>query len=389
MARILIGWELGGGSGHTVNVAAVAEELRRRGHDPVLAVQQTGEAPAGFEIWQAPMWPSLIATRGRRAVGNPNSFGDILVALGGSQEGVLAALLRAWDGILRAVRPDAVVAEFAPALLAATAGRWPSLALGTGFSLPPATLATFPSLTGAAPLHDERALLAQVNRELAAAGRAPLAALPALLRADRALVQCFRELDPYRDCRDGVDYVAPHFSGRAPIVDGRGEEVFLYLNGMQRSLDWLIGGLADSGLRVRMHDPRMREADIAVLEQAGITFERKPVPLERIAERSRLVISHTGLGFVSAALYAGLPHLALPYDLEKRATAAALVDAGLGRSVEYNSVDRAAMAALVADAFADEAMAARAIAAAPGFRTRTDPPSSAAAAEAAEALLAA
>lgn len=389
MARILIGWELGSGSGHTVKLIDIAAELRQRGHEPVLAMQQTSVIPAGYEVWQAPLWPALLATRGRTSAASPSTYGDILVALGLVDPGAVFGLLRAWDAIVAATRPDVVIAEFAPALLMAARGRVPLLAIGSGFGLPPATLATFPSLTGAPPVHDETHVLAHLNRELAATGRAPLAALPAIFRADRALAQVFRELDPYRPWRDEDDYSSPHISVLAPIVDGRGEELFVYLNGQRSSLEGLLGGAVDSGLKVRLHDPRMAEADIAILERAGITFERRPVPFARIAERSRLVVSHGGLGMASATLCAGLPHIVLPFDIEKRMTGASLVEAGLGRCMEYAGADRAAASQLFADAFADDTLVRRAIAGAPGFRVRATPPSDRATADAVDALLAA
>ncbi|WP_380875545.1 hypothetical protein ACFB49_05020 [Sphingomonas sp. DBB INV C78] len=375
MARVLIGWELGAGQGHIVKLKDVAAELKRRGHEVVVAVQQTSAVPAGCEVWQAPLWPALLTARGRRSTASPATFGDILVALGLAETGVVSGLLRAWDGILRAARPDLVVAEFAPSLLLAAAGRFPALAIGTGFGTPPAESTTFPSLTGKPAAHDERRLLDHVNRELDAVDRSALPALPAMLRADRTLTEVFRELDPYRGWRDAGDYSAPHIQGIPPMADGRGEELFFYFNGIAGFQKELFLGAVDSGLRIRMHDPRMSEAEIGELERAGITFERKPVPFTKIVERSRLVVSHGGLGLTCTALCAGLPHVIVPFDMEKRLTAAALVEAGLGASMDHGVLKRDAVAALLNQVHADDALAARARAAAPDFRARAAKPS--------------
>lgn len=387
MARVLIGWELGAGNGHTVRLTDAAAELRRRGHEPILAVQQTSAAPAGYELWQAPLWPALLTSRGRARITQPATFGDILVSLGFGEAGAVAGVVRAWEAILRGARPDLVAAEFAPGLLLAARGRWPTLLFGSGFGTPPASLATFPSLTGDPPAHDERGLLATVNRGLAAAGRDPLPALPAMFAADRTLAEVFSTLDPYRRWRPASDYSPPHVSALPPIVDGRGEEVFVYMNGWQASLDPFVNGLAASGLKVRLHDPRLGEREIAILERAGIACERRPLPFARIAERSRLVVSHGGLGFTCSALCAGLPHVAVPFDLEKRLTGAALAAEGLGRSIDFRGLERDRFAALLRESFADDALVARAIAAAPGFRARVGRPSAAVAADAVEALL--
>ncbi|ARS27032.1 nucleotide disphospho-sugar-binding domain-containing protein [Sphingomonas sp. KC8] len=389
MARILIGWELGSGSGHTLKLIDIAAELRRRGHEPILAVQQTGAMPADYPLWQAPLWPALITTRRRNATASPSTYGDILVALGLMEPGAVSGLLRGWEAIFAAVRPDAVIAEFAPALMLAARGRAPLLAIGSGFGLPPATLPAFPSLTGAGAVQDERRALAHLNRELAVAGLPAIGALPAIFHADRTLVQAFRELDPYRPWRPAGDYASPHMTEGAAIADGRGEEVFVYLNGQRPGLEGLLGGLAGCGLPVRLHDPLIAEADIAILERAGLTFERQRVPFARIAERSRMIIGYGGLGLASAALCAGVPQMIFPFDIEKRMTAAALEEAGLGLRVELAGMDRAAIAALLIKAFADDALAARAIAAAPGFRARAAVPCAQATADAVDELLAA
>lgn len=387
MARVLIGWELGAGSGHTVRLLDTAAELRRRGHHPIIVAQNIAAIPPGHELWQAPLWPSLLSSRGRTRRLPPATFGDILVELGISDPGALAGLLRAWESILAAVRPDVVIAEFSPALLMAAQGRVPALLFGSGFGTPPAGMSSFPSLTGKAAMHDERGTLAIVNRALAETGRAPLSALPAIFTADRTLAQTFSELDPYRRWRGAGDVAAPHVSGLAPVVDGGGEELFVYVNGAQSALDALVGGLVDTGLPVRLHNPRLSEAEVATLEQFGIACERKPLPLARIAERSRLVVSHGGLGFSSAALCAGLPHVTLPFDIEKQLTGAALEIMGLGRSMAFRDLDRSAFATLLRDMFADDAMVRRAIAAAPGFRARTGRSSEQMVVDGVEALL--
>jgi hypothetical protein len=387
MARVLLGWELGAGSGHSVRLAGVAAELRRRGHEPILAVQQTRIAPTGHEVWQAPLWPALLTSRGRARTLKPSTFGDVLMSVGLGEAGVVSGVVRAWEAILCGARPDLVIAEFAPGLLMAARGRVPALLFGTGFSAPAAGLDAFPSLTGDPPAHDERRLLATVNRELAAAGRAPLPALPAVFAADRTLVQVFPELDPYRAWRPEGDYSSPHVSMLAPVADGRGEEVFLYLNGMPGALDALVAGLVGAGLKARLYDPRLGEGEIAVLERAGIACERRPLPFARIAERSRLVVSHGGMSFTCTALCAGLPHIVVPFDLEKRLTGRALTQAGLGRAQEFRDIEPEAFARLLRDAFADDAMVAAAIAAAPGFRARIPCPSAVAAVDAVDALI--
>ena len=48
MARVLIGWELGKGSGYLQRAKTLAEILTERGHTPVLAMRNRAQAEAYF-----------------------------------------------------------------------------------------------------------------------------------------------------------------------------------------------------------------------------------------------------------------------------------------------------------------------------------------------------
>lgn len=313
-------------------------------------------------------------------------MGDILAVLGLGEPGAAAALIGAWDRILAAVRPDIVVAEFAPGLMLAGFGRFPVLALGTGFSLPPPDLPRFPSLTGQPTVYDEGQLLEVVNRALAQNGRAPRETLPGIFHADRELAAVFTELDPYRPWRKSA-VSAPSAFMTDRIVSGEGEELFVYMNGREARPNAFWQGLLLSGLKVRIHDPSLSLADSETLRRAGLLVESQPVPFATIAERSRLVLSHGGLGFVSSALLAGLAQLFVPCDIEKRMTAANVHEIGSGRRVPLEDMDADRLAEVLQAAFTDAPLIARARAAAPAFRQRIRCPSDEEAVNAVEALI--
>lgn len=369
MARILLGWELGAGRGHAVKLARLATALREAGHEPIAAVQAISAMPAEIEAWQAPLWPGMIAPLARPAAALPATMGDILAILGLSDAEAMRAMIAAWDKMLVAFRPDAVCAEFAPALMLAARGRIPVVALGTGFSLPPPRLPAFPSLTGKPAAWNERGLLAGLNRALAANGREPLDRLPALFVADRTIAAVFAEFDPYRSSRVEPQG-APSLSAAVPFSDAKGEEVFVYLSGVRAQPRALWQGLSASGLKVRVCDPALGHAEAEALEQAGLTIERCPVPIARIVERSRLLVSFGGMGLVTSALLAGLPQIVLPHDIEKALTGTALEITGLGRSLPLDALDAAGFAAMLCACFEDEPLADRVRAVAPGFAAR-------------------
>ena len=112
-------------------------------------------------------------------------MGDILAVLGLGERGAARAMIGAWDRILAAVRPAAVMSDFAPGLMLASFGRLPLLSVGTGFALPPAHLDRFPSLTRQPTVHDEAGLVEIINEALAAHGRPRRASLPGIFSADR------------------------------------------------------------------------------------------------------------------------------------------------------------------------------------------------------------
>ena len=288
--------------------------------------------------------------------------------------------------ILAAVRPDAVIAEFAPGLSMACFGRVPLMAVGTGFALPPADLERFPSLTGQPTVHDESRLLEIVNAALTANGRSPRDTLPGIFHVDRELAAVFTELDPYRPWRkSALGFPATAMSEE--IASGEGDELFLYMNGREPRPNALWQALIKSGLKTRIYDPMLSASDSAILERAGLIIEPHPVAFDLIAARSRVVVSHGGLGFVSAALMAGLPQILLPFDIEKHMIAASIEGLGLGHRAEYGTIDADAFAGLLRSTFEDAALIERARLAAPGFRGRFRHTADQEAAEALEALL--
>ena len=387
MARILLGWELGAGAGHHVKLRAVAAELKARGHEPVLALQQTDSLDPDLPCWQAPLWPGQIVTRARAVAKLPATMGDILATIGLDDVEALRALIAAWGRLIAAVDPALVMTEFAPGLQMAAYGRVPVLAMGTGFTLPPADVAAFPSLTGLPSAEPEPRLLGIVNRALAANGLPQRSGLPGIFAADASVQSVFTELDPYRDYRTQPP-AAPSGSAVDPdSVRGLRDEVFVYLNGTRGPQAPFWQGLVDCGLPVRLYCGGLGAEDSAKLEAASITVEAKPVPFERIAARSRFVVSHGGLGFTISALAAGLPHILAPRDLEKELNARDVAAMGLGGRVDLELRDAAAFAATLRATYEDTALGARARARSASFRERMRVPMAVHIAERAAALI--
>ncbi len=361
MARVLIGWELGANQGHITCIKLIADRLLTEGHEVAIALQQIDAGGLDLDprilLLQAPVWPGLLISIGQPASAPVATMGDILCRLGLNRQGALAAMIAGWDAICAAFRPDLVIADFAPALLAAANGRYLSVTVGDGFTTPPGHLATFPSLTGGPPAFDEGAILDLVDADLAAAGRPPLPGLPALFAADHAFITCFAVLDPYSPQRTSP-HCAPLVKPPLPeTAGGMGEEIFVY--GFHR-IDpgaALWASLSRTGKVVRVHMSNASAEHLARFKALGFKFERDPLPFTRIAERSRLVVSHGGHGFVSSALLSGLPQLITWFDLEKQWHGNAISTERLGREHNLLTADPDTLTVLLTEMWADEALA--------------------------------
>lgn len=374
MACFLLGWELGAGRGHLVRLAEIARRLAAEGHEVAIASQRLGagfDFPKGTTFWQAPLWPRLLSNVGALGGPNPNTMGDILVRLGLDSAETLPALVGAWEQLLQAVRPDAVVADFAPALLTASRGRLPTVLAGLGFDAVPAHLDCFPSLTGQPPAYGEAEALTRVNDGLKVAGFAALDRLPQLFEADRTLVGAFTELDPYAEWRREPN-VAPsvaHPLGEA----GSGEEIFLYADPTLLRTGPLWEGLVRAALPVRVFAQGASTAQQAELRKLGFLVEANPVPFARIAERSRMTMTSGGLGFVSSSLAAGLPVVVAHFDLEKGLSGQAITRMQLGGHVYAGTIQPEAFATSLRTLYQNDSFQRRARELAPGFRARLQP----------------
>jgi UDP:flavonoid glycosyltransferase YjiC (YdhE family) len=387
LATILIGWELGGGTGHAISISHIVARLRESGHEPVVAAQNIALFDGlDVQIWQAPLPPRLLASSPGRQLPSPNSMGDILARLGCDDAATVALLVKAWDRILESVDPALVIGDFAPFLLAAARERWPSVSVGNGFIVPPSEARSFPSLTGLGPVHDEADTLAKTNEGLRLAGREPLGSFPAMFAATRELLATFAEIDPYRQWRS-TPCNPPIFPFQEEAEAGSGDEIFFYAPEGISSEAAIWEGLAQSGLPVRVH---MRNPSAALVDkwrEAGFAVQLERLSLREIAERSRLLMSHGGHGSLCAAFLLGLPQVVCHYDLEKRLYGNAVAALGLGGHVGLHAVQPSPFAASLVHMYQDDSLAARARAAAPAFRSRMTGANAGFVAEAVDALL--
>jgi len=362
MAHILAGWEIGAGRGHVLRLLGVASALEQEGHQVSLALQRpdlvVGDELSNRHVWQAPVSPRLLVTGSRPAKRIPTTLGDILVRLGLDDPAIVASQIRSWRRLLDAVRPDLVVADTAPMLMLAARKRVPCILVGNGFFTPPSNLPTFPRLIDHEPAEDEAAALASVNEAVTGLGIEALGGLPELFAAEARIPAIFPEFDPYAEHRRETPASPLHRDPAA--APGGGDELFVYLPETIGADSPLWKGIAAARLPTRVHVPRMRAELRDRLEADGFAIEPEPVLFDRIAARSRLLLSHGALGFVCAGAAAGLPHIVCHYDLEKLLTGVAVARLGVGGHASLGAIEPAAFAASLRQLRGDESLAGRA-----------------------------
>jgi rhamnosyltransferase subunit B len=382
--KVLLAWELGGGRGHIRILGWAADSLRQRGYEPVFAVREhdvvdTIQASIkNAACLQAPIWPAFRDYAIANTPGTQASFADIIGDLGLRMPDAVASMVRGWQALVESVRPEAVVADFAPACLLACRDRVPSIAIGDGFTLPPSTMETFTQFEDGPPKYDERDLVGSVNEGLRNTHGAIIERLPEIFAADRHCTGSFVELDPYAQ-RRRIATVAPWAPDWDRAVATRRTEVFAYI-GVQPPL---MATLAEAfryvvadGIAVRLHIPSMDSAADAAFSGTGAIIEKEPVPFEAIHRRTRLAVSFGSFGFVSCGLAAGIPQIVLPLGMAMECTAKAVQGLGTGCSIRLtpgNPLEGRLLGQVIIEAFRGDELTESAIARAPDFAKRLKP----------------
>ncbi len=347
MARVLIGWELGAGFGHITRLIAIAHAIRARGHQPFLALRNLVETwPAyrseSFPVLQAPMWqPSTSAQRF-----HASSIADIIAMSGFLDPADLMPMVRAWDRLIDAVRPEVIVADYSPTLCLATYGAHHLVVIGDGFTAPPDHLPSFPVLRPTSPrTASEERIVATIRAVQNARGRPPLDRLPQLFAAHSRFVCTLPELDPYRAHRttpaEGAFQPLPQ---PAPRVQKPG--FFAYLATDARFIGTAVRGLVQAPVKGRIYIRRATRATKGALQERGHTVYDAPAPILEVLREEPVILHHGGIGTTETALACGRPQILFPRHLEQQLTATAIEQLGVGLAMKANFTEADVVAAL-------------------------------------------
>lgn len=355
MARILVAWQLGSHYGHLTADLPIAEALREAGHQVLFAVRDPRVAaevltPAGFEFLPTPLPQSLPGVTDA-----PISYSEILVAAGFGDALTALGLTRSWMSLLALARPDVLVADHAPmALVAARAHGIPSVAIGSGFTVPPSmspapSIRTWENISLEKRLAADERALAGANAALESLGAARLGALPELFGAGRALLTTFPELDHYGP-RDDCVYLGPVSAQLRSTPQswrpGSEPRIFAYLRPTVPRVDALLSALEACGAQVLCAMPGATAELIGHFAMTRITMSAAPLPAVALLEHADLTVTYGGQGLIAASLLAGVPLLVIPQTVEQYGGARVVERLGAGICLGFDRDEARAAAAL-------------------------------------------
>ena len=149
---VLLAWELGSGLGHVMPLRRIATRLLRQGIRIIAVLKDVSSARwldgLDADVMQAPVWPVTFKSDAERARLSSATLADSLADFGLADEEALRILLTAWSHLFDLIRPDLVIADFAPAAALTARGRLPLALVGNGSRCRPPRWITFPCCIG-------------------------------------------------------------------------------------------------------------------------------------------------------------------------------------------------------------------------------------------------
>lgn len=346
MARFLLAWELGGGLGHLVPLARLAEALLHRGHTVDLVLKDLSLAhevlgpwadSASLRLWQAPCW--LPAPDG---FGEPATHADLLLRAGFVDGASLSGLVRAWRQLYATCRPEVLVADHAPTALLAARGQGMRRSLfGNGFFVPPPgrPMPAFRDWEEVSPARIEAAesrVLAACNDSLAQCGAAPIDALSMLFDVDEVFLLGWAELDhlgPWRGPAPPPSWgpmLLPGADGADwPWPENEGPRVVAYLQAAHPAVEAVLQTLKEGPWQAVMYLAGVSHGHAMDLGGARLHVVARPIDLRAALVRADLMLVG-GTGTAYQALAQGVPTVLLPMHAEQLLFARRVVATGAG-----------------------------------------------------------
>ena len=341
VATVLLTYEFGGGLGHLNRLMAIARRLPANlnvffavpevVHSGRLIQNFLGRS---FSILQAPKW------KVRTDIDAPNmptdTFADVLDLFAYGDVTTLANAESEWQELVGTVKPDLIIADFAPTLRLSVADSIPTIVLGNGYTVPPAgrilpSLRPWRAQIPPSSRACEGRILSALNEVRSRNGGFAIDYVSDLFSGNITFPGTLPEFDPYHAYRRertswpiNVPDIAPGELTRSRT----GAEIFVYLPSNHPYLESLLEVLKTLRYRSKVYVPG---GNYRTVNQVEILSE--PADLASVLPQTRLIIHHGGLGTAFGGLASGTPQLVLPLNLEHLVTSRSLIETGVALGI--------------------------------------------------------
>lgn len=335
--RALIAWEIGGGRGHVVHLAAIAAALTARGFSCIayLVHMEHADEIARHcdDVRQGPYFP--YRTPGEHL--RPSSrYGDWLGLHHFDEPQVIRTAIERWRAVIEEHNPAIVVAEQSPgAILAARSMGIPVVHVGVPVTTPPPHMPDYPSYVPEQheALYDQTKLRDAVNEAILDYGLPSLPALPAIYTADDEVVATLNLLDRYRDWRTRPR-VPPTVGDWSEPGERLREEAFVYLSTSDRFDPIIITAIATLDVPRRVMIAANAALPVGIMRWRNVVLQEQPMPAGEIARRARVLVHAGNHGMSCLGLRAGLPQVTLSGQPEHIYDGRQIAEKGVGLTIE-------------------------------------------------------
>jgi hypothetical protein len=362
--RVLLGWELGGGFGHIASLQGIAKRIQESLSCNFLYALRVPENGRKSGI----PWNNIIAAPHpkRAPSAEPpkarDSYGEFVSEALMIDEGAFAFRLAGWDKIINDFKPDLIIADYAPGLSLFARGRWPVLAIGNGYTLPPAELEVFPPMTRSKrPVYGSEAeIIDWLNGDLKHAGAKLIERLPQLNEATAYGLRTMPIFDPYQAFRK-QDYLGVEIPGGAPMPRLSHSGVIAYFHEKNQLNEEVIAGLGKLEIDTDVYFGMSMRSVKRKFKGSRVTVADAPFALGNDMPGKAVAVHRGGLGFTAAALVAGVPQVVVYEHDEAHFQAKSIRNAGAGLSALLSKITARTFAEAVQHVSASSAMQERAM----------------------------
>jgi len=267
-----------------------------------------------------------------------DSFPEVLYGCGFNDADELYARVQRVHAAIAALRPDALICDFAPTVMLANRGlRMPVIVVGNGFMVPVRTtpMPRFRYWLGPAPtavFENELRVLDVINTVLRRCNWPQANSIADFLAADFEWLRTFPEFDFY-GVREGARYLGSVSPGRFGVpprwVSKNKPRVFAYLEPAPTTMA-VLRALEQLETDVCVYAPTFEPAVKRELDIETFSILDSPACISKVTRDCSIFVNNASFNTVISGLLAGKPQLVLPLTAEKYLTGRRLELLGAG-----------------------------------------------------------